>query len=241
MGFCDVSKAFNRVWHKGLIFKLKYVGIEGELSQWINAYLSDRKQKVVIRNCSSSLRRVNAAVPQGSVLGPLPFLVYVNDISGSLLSLTQLYADDSPLFYSATNIIDIEGIINHEAAQWLINFNPLKTEAIFFTLRLLDHLPNITFDGTPIKFVNEHKHLGLTLSSNDQWHCHIDNIISSASKVLGIMRKLKFTFSRLHWTRYFYRSNCSNVSSDLFRIFCLLPLTVDVRKRVKMLVLSCRG
>ena len=144
-----MSKAFDRVWHKGLIFKLKQVGIEGELLQWINDYLSDRKQKVVIRNCSSNLR---GGVPQGSVLGPLLFLVYVNDISESFLSLTRLYADDSSLFYSATNIIDIEGIINHDqrilvrwAAQWLINFNPLKTEAILFTLRLLDRLPNITF------------------------------------------------------------------------------------------------
>ena len=123
--------------------------------------------------------------------------------SFTLLSLTRLYADDSSLFYPATNIIDIEGIINHDlrilvrwAAQWLINFNPLKTNAILFILRLLDHLPNITFDGTTIKFVNEQKHLGLTLSSNGQWHSHIDNIISSAFKVLGIMRKLKFIFSR---------------------------------------------
>ena len=183
-----MSKAFDRVWHKGLIFKLKQEGIEGELLQWINDYLSDTKQKILIRNCSSSLRRANAGVPQGFVLGPLLFLVYVNDISESLLS---------------SNIIDIEGIINHDlrilvrwAAQWLMNFNPLKTEAIFFTLRLLDHLPNITFNGTLIKFVNEHEHLGLTLSSNGQWRSHIDNIISSASKVLGIMRTLKFTFSR---------------------------------------------
>ena len=203
MGFCDVSKAFDRVWHKGLIFKLKQLGLEGELLQWISDYLYDRKQKVVIRNCSSSLRRVNAGVPQGSVLGPLLFLVYVNDISESLLSLTRLYADDNSLFYSATNLNDIEGIMNHDlrilvnwAAQWLINFNPLKTEAILFTLKLLEQLPHITFDGTPIKFVTEHKHLGITFSNNGQWHSHIDNIISNASKVLGIMRKLKFTFSR---------------------------------------------
>ena len=203
MVFCDVSKAFDRVWHKGLIFKLKQLGLEGELLQWISDYLNDRKQKVVIRDCSSSLRRVNAGVPQGSVLGPLLFLVYVNDISESLLSLTRLYADDSSLFYSATNINDIEGIINHDlriivnwAAQWLINFNPLKTVAILFTLKLLEQQPQIMFDGTPIKFVKEHKHLGLTFSNNGQWHSHIDNIISSTSKVLGIMRKLKFTFSR---------------------------------------------
>ena len=73
MVFCHVSKAFDRVWHKGLIFKLKQVGIEGELLEWINDYLSNRQQKVVIKNCSSSLRRVNAGVPQGSVLGPFFF------------------------------------------------------------------------------------------------------------------------------------------------------------------------
>ena len=115
-------------------------------------------------------------------------------ISESLLSLTRLYADDSSLFYSATNLNDIEGIINHDlrilvnwAAQWLINFNPLKTEAILFTLKLLEQLPHITFDGTPIEPVTEHKHLGPTLSNNGQWHSHIDNIISNASKVGGAL------------------------------------------------------
>ena len=203
--FCDVSKAFDRVWHKGLIFKLKQVGIE-----WINDYLSNRQQKVVIKNCSSSLRRVNAGVPQGSVLRPLLFLVYANDISESLLSLTRLYADDSSLFYSTASFIDIQDIINHDlrilvrwAAQWLIDFNPLKTQAILFDLRLLDHLPQLTFDSTPIKFVFEHKHLGLTLNSNGQWHSHIENIITSACKVLGIMRKLKFNFSRIALNQIF--------------------------------------
>ena len=130
--------------------------------------------------------------------------MYINDIAESLLSLTRLFADDSSLFYSAANIKDIEGIFNHDlrmlvswAAQWLINFNPLKTEVMLFTLKFIESFPNITFDGTPIKFVTEHKHLGLTFSSNGQWHCHIENIIKSASKVIGIMRKLKFTFSRV--------------------------------------------
>ena len=86
--------------------------------------------------------------------------MYVNDISESLLSLTRLYADGSSLFYSATNLNDIEGIINHDlrisvkwAAKWLINLNPLKTELILFTLKLLEQLPHITFDGTPIKLL----------------------------------------------------------------------------------------
>ena len=68
---------------------------------------------------------------------------------------------------------------------------------MLFTLRLIESLPNIIFDGTSIKFVTEHKHVGLTFNSNGQWHCHIENIIKSASKIIDIMRKLKFIISRV--------------------------------------------
>ena len=111
-----------------------------------------------------------------------------------------MFADDSSLFYSETSIFDIEGIINSDlkvltnwAKQWLINFNPLKTEAILFTLKQFANFPNLMFNNTVIQFVNDHKHLGLTLSNAGTWHSHIENILSSASKVIGIMRKLKFT------------------------------------------------
>ena len=76
-------------------------------------------------------------------------------------------------------------------------FNALKTEAILFTLKHFTNLPHINFDGIPIKFVSDHKHLGLTLSNKGQWHKHIENIVVSASKVIGIMRKLKYIFHRL--------------------------------------------
>lgn len=204
MVFCDVSKAFDRVWHKGLIFKLKQLGIDGELLAWISNYLYNRQQRAVIKSCKSDYKRTNAGVPQGSVLGPLLFLIYVNDISESLLSLTRLFADDSSLFYSATSIFDIEGIINSDlqvltnwAKQWLVNFNPLKTEAILFTMKQFANFPNLIFNNTVIQFVNHHKHLGLTLSNSGKWHEHIENILASASKVIGIMRKLKFTLSRV--------------------------------------------
>ena len=94
MVFCDISKAFDRVWYKGLIFKLKQHGISGLLLDWITDYLNNRSQKV-ITSCVSSAMNTNAGVPQGSVLGPLLFLVYINDISDSLLSLTRPFADDS--------------------------------------------------------------------------------------------------------------------------------------------------
>ena len=148
MVFLDVSKAFDRVWHKGLIFKLKQHGIEGDFLNWLTDYLNGRQQQVIISGCTSTLKPIKAGVPQGSVLGPLLFLIYVNDIADSLLTLTRLFADDSSLFYSASSLEDIQGLINHDliilsqwAKQWLVTFNPSKTEAILFTLRYFDHIP----------------------------------------------------------------------------------------------------
>ena len=170
---------------------------------WISNYLSSRKQRVKINSATSSLLSVNAGVPQGSVLGPLLFLVYVNDIAENLLSLVRLFADDSSLFFSATNLKDIEGVINHDlslisewAKKWLVDFNPIKTVAMLFSLRPIDALPLLNFNNSIIDFVESHKHLGITFSCNGQWHTHIKTIQKGAYKILGIMRKLKYSFSR---------------------------------------------
>ena len=129
-------------------------------------YLSNRSQRAAVRFCTSTSKSVHAGVPQGSVLGPLLFLIYVNDIAESLLSLTRLFADDSSLFCSASSIIDVQGILNNDlqilsawAKQWHISFNALKTEATLFTLKQFTNLPHIILDGIPIKFVLDHKHL----------------------------------------------------------------------------------
>ena len=99
MVYCDISKAFDRVWHRGLLFKLRQNGIKGKFLDWISNYLSSRKQRLLINSSMSDETTVGAGVPQGSVLGPLLFLIYVNDISENLLSLTRLFADDSSLFF----------------------------------------------------------------------------------------------------------------------------------------------
>ena len=198
--FCDISKAFDRVWHKGLVFKLKQNGIRGHLLDWIENYLSDRSQRVFIGTSYSRSERILAGVPQGSVLGPLLFLIYVNDITESLLSIVRLFADDTSLACTTSNTVDLESILNHDldiitkwSKQWLLTFNAAKTEVLYFGNQ---QPPVLNFNDTLLDVTDTHKHLGLTFSDNCKWHKHIDNIILSGSKLLGIMRKLKFTVRR---------------------------------------------
>ena len=96
--FCDISKAFDRVWHKGLLSKLESVGISGGLLRWFCDYLDNRKQRVVLPGVSSDWVTINAGVPQGSILGPLLFLVYINDIVTDIKSHIRLFADDTTLY-----------------------------------------------------------------------------------------------------------------------------------------------
>ena len=92
MVFGDISKAIDRVWHKGLLFKLKRIGIDGALLRWFESYLSHRTQRVVLHGCSSDWRNIGAGVPQGSVLGPIMFLIYINDMKDDLQSSLIVYS-----------------------------------------------------------------------------------------------------------------------------------------------------
>ena len=95
--FLDVSKAFDRVWHAGLLYKLQKLGVQDPLLSWIETYLSHRKQRVVIEGQCSEWKPIISGVPQGSVLGPLLFLVYINDITEGLESIPLVFADDTAL------------------------------------------------------------------------------------------------------------------------------------------------
>ena len=106
--FCDVSKAFDRVWHKGLVVKLKAHGIRDQLLTFLENYLSDRTQYVFINNAISDCKAITAGVPQGSVLGPLMFLIFMNDIADNLLSISRLFADDTSMSASSQNNDDIK-------------------------------------------------------------------------------------------------------------------------------------
>ena len=102
--FLDISKAFDRVWHERLLFKLQQYGISGELITLIKDFLSCRKQRIVLNGQHSSWADVKARVPQWSILGPLLFLIYINDLSNGLNSNVKLFADDMSLFSAVHNI-----------------------------------------------------------------------------------------------------------------------------------------
>ena len=102
--FLDMSKAFDKVWHSGLLFKLKQNGIGGSLLKMLEVYLSERKQRVVLNGQESSWKPLSSGVPQGSVLGPLLFLIYINDLTQNISSTMKLFADDSSLFIKVNDI-----------------------------------------------------------------------------------------------------------------------------------------
>ena len=95
--FLDISKAFDKVWHQGLLYKLKHNGISGNLLETLTDLLKDRKQRVVLNGKSSSWANVEVGVPQGSILGPLLFLIYINDLPDNLSTNVKLVADDTSL------------------------------------------------------------------------------------------------------------------------------------------------
>ena len=133
--FLDISKAFDKVWHEGVIFKLKQNGISGDLLNILTDFLSNRKQRVVLNGQVSTWTSVNAGVPQGYILCPLLFLIYINDLSDNLSSNVKLFADDTSLFSVIHDTNISAGELNEDlkkisewAFQWKMIFNPDATK-----------------------------------------------------------------------------------------------------------------
>jgi hypothetical protein len=137
------------------------------------------------------------------VLGPLLFILYINDITEDIQSLSRLFADDTSLSYSSSNINEIEERLNSDitkiynwSTKWLVDFNPQKTKCMLFSTNQGNIKPQILFNNEDVEFVVNHKHLGVTFSSNCKWHCHIQNILKSTSGQLSMLRKFKINLNR---------------------------------------------
>jgi hypothetical protein len=202
--FFDISKAFDKVWHKGLLVKLNHAGISGNLLCWFSNYLSNRRQRVVLPGATSEWSFTNAGVPQGSILGPLLFLIFINDIVVDIGSSICLFADDTSLYIivndptqSADQLQSDINAITSWADTWRVTFNPAKTISVLFSRKQPRPIhPQLTMFNDLISEEECHKHLGLFLSSDGSWHLHINYIIDKAWKRVNVMRKLKFQLNK---------------------------------------------
>ena len=174
--FLDISNAFDKVWYDGLIFKLKQNGVAGSLLMFFQNYLYNRKHRVVLNGSNSGFSAVESGVPQGSVLGPLLFLIYIDDLERNIKSNIKFFADDTMLFsivkdptISASDLNHDLNIIYQWAHQWKMEFNPdstkQATEVLSSCKKSSPNHPKLIFNGTDVAKVNEQKHLGLIFDS----------------------------------------------------------------------------
>ena len=198
--FLDISKAFDTVWHDGLIFKLERIGIEGEMLNIIKSFLSNRKQRVTIDGKYSEWVDVEAGVPQGSILGPILFLIFINDLIEVVESDIRIFADDTFIFrivdQFSTDILNSDlRKISAWAKQWKLVFNPniekQAVEIVFSNNKYKTIVVPLTFNDVPVKQVEETKHLGMILDSRLNFESHMENKLAKARRGLGLMKQLK--------------------------------------------------
>lgn len=201
--FFDISKAFDRVWHQGLIRKCYAIGIRGTLLDWLRNYLTDRYQAVVIKGEKSSYKLVQAGVPQGSVLGPLLFLIYINDIVKGIDSIIKLFADDTSIYLSLDDVQMRTEILNSDmkkitdwSTKWKVDFHPGKTELITLSSKRAPELDQLTFGNVVLDSKTEHKHLGVIIQNDCKWDEQINQIISKVRLQVSCLRSFKYKLSR---------------------------------------------
>ena len=199
--FLDISKAFDKVWHEGIVHKLKCNAISGNLLNFFENYLKNRFQRVVLNGTESNWKKLHSGVPQGSVLGPLLFLVYINDLTDNISSHMRLFADDSSIFTSVKDIDltqeklvkDLEAVSTW-AYQWKMVFNPdlskQAIEVVFSVKTNQKSHPDLSLNDIPVARHDHTKHLGVYLDSSSNFSKHINEAILKAKKGLSLLKYL---------------------------------------------------
>ena len=195
--FLDLSKAFDTVNHQILLQKLYRYGIRGVPLLWFKSYLENRSQYVEVENVKSNPLTIQCGVPQGSTLGPLLFLIYVNDIPNCLEKPNiRTFADDITLFYSSNSLQDLEKTINEEFKHLLNYCSANKLSANFkkthyMTISSPQKANKLKLNIHNIEEKNYIKYLGIYIDKNLNWAPHIQHINNKLSKNVGILFKLR--------------------------------------------------
>ena len=190
--FLDFKKAFDQVPHEELLIKLWNMGVTGSLWSWFCSYLSQRLQAVCIDGAVSSFLPVTSGVPWGSMLGPLLFIVYINDLPNcTTFSSTYLFADDSKCIGKVTSSND-SALLLHSlhnwSSRWNLSFNTAKCKLMHFSHATVSVASEYNIDNTPVEHVNQHRDLGIILSTDLSWKHHYNHMISRAYKTLHFVR-----------------------------------------------------
>ena len=201
--FLDFAKAFDKVSHSALLSKLKSYGFDGLLLDWLSDFLSDRKQRVVIGSSSSDWCQVTSGVPQGSVLGPLLFTLFINDMPNGVHHHCKLFADDTKIIATIKNGLDIAqlqsdiDLLATWANTWHMSFNVQKCKFMVFknkinhfcTSRRLTMISAETGSRLTLEEIKTEKDLGVYFSSDLKWRTHCQHSAAKANSILGQLRQ----------------------------------------------------
>lgn len=195
MAILDFSKAFDVVPHRRLLVKLDHYGIRGKLKRWIENFLTTRQQRVVVNGAPSPWEKVLSGVPQGTVLGPHLFLLFINDIGDEITSNIRLFADDC-LIYRAIKGPEDETILQNDLSRlvkwtetWGMHFNSKKCNVMRISNKKKQHQVSYKMMDDCLQHINSCQYLGIHIQSNLKWNLQSQYAASKASRVLGFVRR----------------------------------------------------
>lgn len=192
--FLDFSKAFDKVSHELLFLKLTKLNLDINVLAWLRSFLTNRSQFVTANNINSDLSPVGSGVPQGSVLGPLLFLIYINDLPTNICSSVSLFADDCVIYREINSDSDISLLQSdiNSVSEWCdlwnmkLNINKCKSMRVS---RLDTPCASYRLNNLSFETVSSYKYLGVHISANLSWSCHVEYIVNNANRMLGYLRR----------------------------------------------------
>ena len=211
--YFDFAKAFDTVPRERLLGKCEAYGMNGDMLKWIRSFLSGRKQRVAVNGCFSSWSDVTSGIPQGSVLGPVLFVMYINDLPDEVRSSVKIFADDTKAFRNVTSdddIVELQNDINalcEWSEKWKLSFNADKCSHMTYGRKKINSSYTMKMsDGTRMKIKNDaevEKDLGVTFDRGLMFRQHIGLIVKKVNRLIALVRKT-FKYMDCHLFRLIY-------------------------------------